>query len=74
MKYYYYRVVSSHWSGNYEFKSKTKLNLEQCFRITEHDGTKNYPTRFKVIGISLEPVYSDTIVEILSLDLTVDKF
>ena len=74
MKYYYYKVVSSHWSGNYEFKSKTKLNLEQCFRILEHNGPKKYPTRFKVIGISLEPTYSDEIIEILSLDLTVDKF
>jgi hypothetical protein len=50
------------------------MNLEQCFRITEHDGTKNYPTRFKVIGVSLEPVYTGTIVEIKSMDLTVDKF
>ena len=72
--YYYYRVQSSHWSGTYEFKSKTKMNLEQCFRIIGHDGTRKYPTRFKVIGISLLPVYTDTIVEIFSMDLTVDKF
>lgn len=71
---YYYRVVSSHWSGILEFKSKTKMNLEQCFRITDHDGKKKYPTRFKVIGISLIPVYTGEIVEILSMDLTVDKF
>ena len=72
--FYYYRVKSSHWSGTYEFKSKTKMNLEQCFRILEHDGERKYPTRFKVIGISLEPIYTETIVEIKSLDLTVDRF
>ena len=42
---YYYRVKSSHWEGTFEFKSKTKMNLEQCFRITEHDGKRKYPTR-----------------------------
>jgi hypothetical protein len=71
---YYYRVQSSHWKNILEFKSKTKLNLDQCFRITDHDGTRKYPTRFKVIGVSTIPVYSGTIVEILSMDLTVDKF
>ena len=71
---YYYRVKSSHWEGTFEFKSKTKMNLEQCFRITEHDGTRKYPTRFKVVGISTVPVYSGTIVEITGMDLTVDKF
>ena len=74
MSMFYYRVKSSHWSGTFEFKSKTKMNLEQCFRITEHDGTKKYPTRFKVIGISLEPIYTGPVVEIKSMDLTVDKF
>jgi hypothetical protein len=71
---FYYKVESSHWPNNLEFKSKIKLTEGQCFRITEHDGTKKYPTRFKVIGISLEPVYTGTIVEIKSMDLTVDKF
>lgn len=71
---YYYRVKSSHWEGTFEFKSKTKMNLEQCFRITEHNGTRNYPTRFKVIGVSLEPVYAGEIIEIIGMDLTVDKF
>jgi hypothetical protein len=50
------------------------MNLGQCFRITEHDGTRKYPTRFKVIGISTSPVYFGTIVEITGLDLTVDGF
>lgn len=71
---YYYRVKSSHWEGTFEFKSKTKMNLEQCFRITDHSGTRNYPTRFKVIGVSLEPVYAGEIIEITGMDLTVDKF
>lgn len=73
---YYYRVESSHWSGVLEFKSKVKMNLGQCFRITEHTGIngKKYPTRFKVIGVSTVPVYSGTIVEITGMDLTVDKF
>lgn len=71
---FYYRVQSSHWSGIFEFKSKTKMNLEQCFRIIDHDGKRKYPTRFKVIGISLVPVYTGEIIEILSMDLTVDKF
>jgi hypothetical protein len=72
--FYYYRVQSSHWFGIFEFKSKTKMNLEQCFRITEHSGSIKYPTRFKVIGISLVPVYTGEIVEITGMDLTVDKF
>lgn len=71
---YYYRVQSSHWNNILEFKSKTKMNLDQCFRITDHDGTRKYPTRFKVVGVSTIPVYTGTIVEILSIDLTVDKF
>lgn len=71
---YYYRVESSHWSCILEFKSKVKMNLDQCFRITDHNGTGKYPTRFKVIGISTVPTYSGTIVEITGLDLTVDKF
>ncbi len=71
---YYYRVQSSHWNNILEFKSKTKMNLGQCFRITEHDGVKKYPTRFKVVGISTTPVYTGLIVGILSMDLTVDNF
>ena len=71
---YYYKVQSSHWKNILEFKSKTKMSIEQFFRITSHDGTRNYPTRFKVVSVSLVPEYTGTIVEILSLDLTVDKF
>lgn len=73
---YYYRVKSSHWSGDLEFKSKVKMNLGQCFRITEYDGVSGnkYPTRFKVVGVSTVPTYPGTIVEITGMDLTVDKF
>lgn len=71
---YYYKVQSSHWKNILEFKSKTKMNVEQFFRITSQDGIRNYPTRFKVVSVSLVPEYTGTIVEILSLDLTVDKF
>ena len=71
---YYYRVESSHWLNHLEFKSKVKMNLGQCFRITDHDGTKKYPTRFKVIGVSTVPTYTGTVVEIIGMDLTVDKF
>ena len=72
--FFYYRVESSHWSGILEFKSKVKMNLGQCFRITEHNGSKRYPTRFKVVGISTVPVYSGPVVEITGLDLTVSRF
>lgn len=72
--YYFYRVKSSHWNNILEFKSKTKMNLDQCFRILEHNGNKKYPTRFKVVGVSTVPTYSGSIVEIFNLDLTVDKF
>lgn len=71
---FYYRVKSSHWKGILEFKSKNKLDLEQCFRILSHTGTKCYPTRFKVVSISLVPLYEGEIVEITGMDLTVDKF
>jgi hypothetical protein len=71
---YYYRVVSSHWTEIYEFKSKTKMDLNQCFKIIDHNGTRKYPTRFKVVSVSLIPTYSDSMVEVFSMDLTVDKF
>ena len=71
---YYYTVESSHWPMNLEFKSKIKMKEGQCFRITEHDGTKKYPTRFKVLKVSDTPTYTGTVVEIISLDLTVEPF
>jgi hypothetical protein len=67
---FYYKVESSHWKNDLEFKSNIPLTEGQCFRIKRHDGLREYPTRFKVIGISIEPIYSGTIVEIKSMDLT----
>lgn len=70
----YYKVESSHWPMDLEFKSKIQLKEGQCFRITSHDGERSYPTRFKVKSISDTPTYSGTIVEILTVDSDVDPF
>lgn len=70
----YYKVASSHWPMNLEFKSNIELKVGQCFRITAHDGFKTYPTRFKVLSISDTPEYSGTVVEILSVDTNVEQF
>lgn len=71
---FYYKVESSHWPAEFEFKSKIQLNEGQCFRITSHDGLRAYPTRFKVKSISDTPNYSGTLVEILGIDLNVESF
>jgi hypothetical protein len=71
---FYYKVESSHWPMNLEFKSKIQLTEGQCFRITQHDGLRSYPTRFKVLKVSDTPEYSGTLVEMLSVDLNVDQF
>jgi hypothetical protein len=71
---FYYKVKSSHWQNDLEFKSKIQLTEGQCFRITKHDGLNSYPTRFKVLSISDTPSYPGTIVEMLEVDTTVDKF
>lgn len=71
---FYYRVESSHWSNNLEFKSKIELKEGQCFRITSHDGFREYPTRFKVLKVSDTPEYSGTVVEMLSVDTAVEAF
>lgn len=70
----YYKVESSHWPNDLEFKSKIQLSEGQCFRIKNHDGVNSYPTRFKVKSISDTPQYSGTIVEILDVDTSVDVF
>ena len=41
---FYYTVESSHWPMNLEFKSKIEMQEGQCFRITKHDGFRQYPT------------------------------
>ncbi len=71
---FYYTVESSHWPMNLEFKSKIEMKEGQCFRITSHDGFRQYPTRFKVIAVSDNPSYSGNIVEILDADLNVEAF
>ena len=70
----YYKVESSHWPMNLEFKSKIEMKEGQCFRILSHDGIRPYPTRFKVLTVSDTPTYSGTIVEILDVDLSVEPF
>lgn len=71
---YYYKVKSSHWLMNLEFKSKIKMDKGQCFRITSHDGFRDYPTRFMVLEVSDTPTFPGTIVEILTADLHVEPF
>lgn len=71
---FYYKVKSSHWPMELEFKSKIEMKEGQCFRITSHDGFKSYPTRFKVLRVSDTPEYSGNIVEILEADMAVEIF
>ncbi len=71
---FYYTVESSHWPMSLEFKSKIEMKEGQCFRITSHDGFRQYPTRFKVLTVSETPDYSGNIVEILDADLNVESF
>ena len=71
---FYYKVESSHWPNNLEFKSKIELKEGQCFRIKSHDGFRDYPTRFKVLKVSDASEYSGTIVEILTVDTEVEHF
>lgn len=71
---YYYKVESSHWPTDLEFKSNIEMKEGQCFRITSHDGLRNYPTRFKVLEVSENPSYSGNIVEIIDADLNVEPF
>lgn len=71
---FYYTVESSHWPKKLEFKSKIEMKEGQCFRVTSHDGLREYPTRFKVLSVSENPTYSGNIVEILNVDLNVEAF
>ena len=71
---FYYKVESSHWKNDLEFKSKILLTEGQCFRIKRHDGLREYPTRFKVKKVSENPEYTGTLVEILEVDTDVEKF
>lgn len=71
---FYYTIESSHWPMTLEFKSKLSLKEGQCFRITSHNGLRDYPTRFKVLKVSDTPTYSGTLVEVFEVDLNVDPF
>jgi hypothetical protein len=71
---FYYLVESSHWTNHLEFKSKIPLKEGQCFRITSHDGSNNYPTRFKILSVSETPKYAGQLVEIQTVDLNVEPF
>ena len=71
---FYYRVESSHWPMELEFKSKIQLTEGQCFKITNHNGFRSYPTRFKVLAVSDAPTYTGTLVEVFEVDLNVEAF
>ena len=71
---FYYKVESSHWPMNLEFKSNIEMKEGQYFRILKHDGLRPYPTRFKVLSVSDSPTYKGNLVEIIEADLNVDPF
>jgi hypothetical protein len=71
---FYYKVKSSHWPMELEFKSKIELKVGQCFRIKSHDGLRPYPTRFKVLSVSDAPAYTGTLVEMFEVDTEVESF
>lgn len=71
---YYYKVQSSHWPMELEFKSEIILTEGQCFRISAHTGTRDYPTRFKVLHVSDVQSFKGQLVEILSVDTEVESF
>lgn len=71
---FYYKVQSSHWPMELEFKSNIQLTEGQCFKIKRHNGLRDYPTRFKVLKVSDTPEYSGAIVEMLSVDTEVEVF
>lgn len=71
---FYYKVESSHWPMELEFKSKIQLVEGQCFRILKHNGWRSYPTRFKVLEVLETPKFAGSHVELLEVDLNVDTF
>ena len=71
---FYYKVESSHWPMNLEFKSKIEMKEGQCFRILSHDGLRQYPTRFKVLEVLDTPTFQGPIVEITDVDFNVEPF
>lgn len=71
---FYYKVKSSHWPMDLEFRSEIKLEVGQCFRILKSDSGRAYPTRFKVLEVNNTSNYPGHIVTIAEVDLKVDPF
>jgi hypothetical protein len=71
---FYYLVESSHWRNALEFKSKLELPEGKCFRITSHNGSRSYPTRFKVVSTLDVPTHVGKLVEITDVDFNVEPF
>ena len=72
--FYYYKVKSSHWPKDLEFRSEIKLEVGQCFRILSSNGGRVYPTRFKVLEVAETSNYPGHIVTINEVDLNVEPF
>ena len=71
---YYYKVKSSHWPKDLEFRSELKMEVGQCFRILSSNGGRPYPTRFKVLEVAETSNYPGQIVTINEVDLNVEPF
>ena len=71
---YYYKVKSSHWPKDLEFRSEIKLEVGQCFRILSSNGGRVYPTRFKVLEVTETSSYTGHIVTFTDIDLNVEPF
>lgn len=71
---FYYKVKSSHWHRDLEFRSEIKLEVGQCFRILKSNGGRVYPTRFKVLEVKDTSYYPGHIVTITEVDLNVEPF
>lgn len=71
---FYYKLSSSHWHIEFEFKSELDLEVGQCFRITGHNGYRAYPTRFKVLEKTETPHYPGELITITDVDTSVEPF
>lgn len=71
---FYYKVKSSHWLMDLEFRSEIKLEVGQCFRVLSSNGGRVYPTRFKVLEVNDTSNYPGHIVTINEVDLNVEPF
>lgn len=71
---FYYKLSSSHWPREFEFKSELDLEVGQCFRIIGHNSYRAYPTRFKVLEKSETPHYSGELITITDVDTSVEPF